>query len=393
MALYLRSGGSRVGRGQSLQRLLSMVAGSSGKSTNGGRISHQANFSRRFSIGNIARQWKNETPPGSLTEIYVYAPDQDPRVWPDPVLGVFAPKDPRCCLPGNLGLDLELQSAASSATAAAPTVFPSLPSPPQTDEERARVEQETAKDRLDKSDLLTSFTRRERQAQALYSANDYLQNTADAEATACQDILEVFPRVEGAAKFHCKLQEAPQLLRSDLGSLFPGRDLRTGNLSVITLAQRTLNDMTGWSEGVEEEREKLVEIFMQMAQDVCSNLRSEGYWADFIDPTCGKPYYSQHTNTTFFETDERYRLLGFTIEDLGCCKVITHPEFGRNVMVGTLFTDAHPGNGVVQDVFDDLGMELDNRNANKDDLTSNVTAAKGNLADALGLPTLRSTHS
>ena len=45
--------------------------------------------------------------------------------------------------------------------------------------------------------------------------------------------------------------------------------------------------------------------------------------------------------------------------------MITHPEFGRNVMVGTLFTDAHPGNGVVQDVFDDLGMELDNRNANK----------------------------
>ena len=116
--------------------------------------------------------------------------------------------------------------------------------------------------------------------------------------------------------------------------------------------------------------------------------------------------------------------------------MITHPEFGRNVMVGTLFTDAHPGNGVVQDVFDDLGMELDNRNVNKvllpikyssfihsfnwlrikdknlrsnewkrmdkiehfcyflqDDLTSNVTAAKGNLADALGLPTLHSTHS
>ena len=45
--------------------------------------------------------------------------------------------------------------------------------------------------------------------------------------------------------------------------------------------------------------------------------------------------------------------------------MITHPEFGRNVMVGTLFTDAHPGNGVVQDVFDDLGMELDNRNVNK----------------------------
>ena len=55
--------------------------------------------------------------------------------------------------------------------------------------------------------------------------------------------------------------------------------------------------------------------------------------------------------------------------------MITHPEFGRNVMVGTLFTDAHPGNGVVQDVFDDLGMELDNRNVNKVLLPINYVCA------------------
>merc|ERR1712076_76199 len=89
----------------------------------------------------------------------------------------------------------------------------------------------------------------------------------------------------------------------------------------------------------------------------------EGYWADFIDPCSGTPHYSGHSSTTMFETDEKYRLLGFRIEDLGCCKVISHKDFGRNVFVGTIFTDAHPSNGVVQDIFSDMKVALMEKNS------------------------------
>ncbi len=45
-------------------------------------------------------------------------------------------------------------------------------------------------------------------------------------------------------------------------------------------------------------------------------MTSEGFWADFIDPSSGTPFYGKHSATTMFETDEKYRLLGYRVEDL-----------------------------------------------------------------------------
>ncbi|PAA82221.1 hypothetical protein BOX15_Mlig014105g1, partial [Macrostomum lignano] len=137
----------------------------------------------------------------------------------------------------------------------------------------------------------------------------------------------------------------PNQLRRDLVSLLGAEAPVSSSMNVITLAHRTRNDMSGWSTQVQEEREELTEQFVAAAAHLCRRLRAAGYWCDFIDPTSGRPMESSGGTDTLFETDERYRSLGFDIEDLGCCKVIMHAAWGARVFVGALFTNApvdHP---------------------------------------------------
>ena len=58
-------------------------------------------------------------------------------------------------------------------------------------------------------------------------------------------------------------------------------------------------------------------------------LNQKQYWADFIDPSNGKPYYGTSTSDTLFETDERLRYFGINSVDLGCCRVIEHLQYGK----------------------------------------------------------------
>ena len=61
-----------------------------------------------------------------------------------------------------------------------------------------------------------------------------------------------------------------------------------------------------------------------------------GFWCDFIDPSSGLPMHEGFTTDTLFETDERYKKLGFNIDDIGCCKIITHQKWGSHIFVGKL---------------------------------------------------------
>lgn len=57
----------------------------------------------------------------------------------------------------------------------------------------------------------------------------------------------------------CVVQDCPSFLYDGLMQLFPDVSLSPESLRVITISERTNNDMTTWSQDVEQEREELME--------------------------------------------------------------------------------------------------------------------------------------
>jgi len=282
-------------------------------------------FSGAFSGG--SRGWKNETPQGSKTEVFVYSPESE-ITWPDPQLGVLGTTDPNFAFPGYIGAQI-------------PDNIAEISGPRNTKTSNT-------------FDILTAPTKKESQVHALLNAADYIKYTPGTEVDVCVDLLDEFPKIFGMESVEFSVHDTPVLLRKELGAMFPTKNVENGPFTTITYSQKTEHDMSKWSEKIEDEREMKTEAFVQTAKEICGRLKEEGYWADFIDPCSGTPHYGSHSNTSLFETDERFRLLGFRIEDLGCCKVILHPKYGRNVFVGCIMTDASKNSPVVDEILEDL---------------------------------------
>ncbi|XP_028848006.1 methylmalonic aciduria and homocystinuria type D homolog, mitochondrial isoform X2 [Denticeps clupeoides] len=149
-------------------------------------------------------------------------------------------------------------------------------------------------------------------------------------------------------KVECAIQSCPELIKRDFEYMFP--EAPSSNITVVTVTQKTINDMTAWSKEVDQERELLLSKFIEGAKEICCALWAEGFWADFIDPSSGLAFFGAYTNSPMFETDERYHHLGFRIEDLGCCKVIRHELWGTHAFVGTVFTNAPPNSQIMKNL-------------------------------------------
>lgn len=77
--------------------------------------------------------------------------------------------------------------------------------------------------------------------------------------------------------------------------------------------------------------------FIIAAKNICEKLRSSGYWADFINPFSGRPYFSPLSLNELYETDEKFRCLDFQISEIQDCKVISSNDTSPKKFVGEKF--------------------------------------------------------
>ncbi|KAF7642625.1 hypothetical protein LDENG_00254230, partial [Lucifuga dentata] len=176
------------------------------------------------------------------------------------------------------------------------------------------------------------------QRQELTPAQLMGESYEEEDGASCPQTVDSAEGFFDNSSVECAIQSCPELLKKDFQSMFP--DSPSTGMMVVTITQKTQNDMTSWCAEVEKEREQMLDRFVVGATEICMALQGEGFWADFIDPASGLAFFGAYTNNTLFETDDRYRHLGFQMEDLGCCRVISHSLWGTHVFVGTIFTNA-----------------------------------------------------
>lgn len=178
--------------------------------------------------------------------------------------------------------------------------------------------------------------------------------------SSCKFIMEEVPAAATATKvteqpgIMCQVQTCPKLLRQTVMDLFPYRDFETSELTVITITLRP--DLHLLRRQADIETEKLAQTFVLTAKSICSKIRKGGFWADFINPFSGRPYFATTKGNDLYETDERFRCLDFQIFEVEKCLVISNENLdsssaSRRSFVGSLFTTAPAERADLTNIF------------------------------------------
>ena len=129
------------------------------------------------------------------------------------------------------------------------------------------------------------------------------------------------------------VNECSALFKKELDAIFP--DVPLEGLLAIPTMQKSKLDLVGIGEGVEFEKDRCLENFMSFAQAFQRTLESRGghdssssssaaseepFFFDYIDPCSGLAMVHTTSSKVFSEVDSAAQLLGYSMQNCGCCK-------------------------------------------------------------------------
>ncbi|XP_070139074.1 uncharacterized protein [Drosophila bipectinata] len=121
----------------------------------------------------------------------------------------------------------------------------------------------------------------------------------------------------------------PLLIRESLMELFPVRAVAENDTHITMLILSHEGDI-----------EQGAAKFVLAARDMCDRLLSLGYWADFLNPFSGRPYFMPKEGTTLYKQDHRFRGLNMRLSYQNNCRVIAPEENDRTRFSGTIYCTA-----------------------------------------------------
>lgn len=166
------------------------------------------------------------------------------------------------------------------------------------------------------------------------------------------------------------LHNLPKPLMREFGHVFNDEYLKfeggeAVDASALTLLaiptnQRAREDLVAIGDHIEAEKDRLLNVFLDFGKFVCENLRSKGYWADYIDPCSGLPMISLNCNKVYSEVDGMECLLNYKAYNAGFCKILTHPRWGSAVYPASIFAYAPVAelHGLFEGKWDGVSLKI-----------------------------------
>ena len=125
----------------------------------------------------------------------------------------------------------------------------------------------------------------------------------------------------------------------DLQLVFP--DLMSGlkdhPIWIIPTFQKSHYDLVAVTPQTSWERNLCAQTFAGFCDRFRTQCLSEGLWADWTDPADGFPVHSARGNCIYPDVDGSVSLLKYGTVQVGCCRVLVHPNYGTRNYPATLF--------------------------------------------------------
>jgi hypothetical protein len=109
----------------------------------------------------------------------------------------------------------------------------------------------------------------------------------------------------------------PRPLQREFQHVFHEKNLNIDSIQdplaeflAIPTNQCAKEDLVGIGDHIEEEKDRLLNVYMDFAQAICQRIRDAGYWADYIDPCSGLPMITPNCNKVYSEVDGMECCLG-----------------------------------------------------------------------------------